>query len=86
MCAVGGVGAVADDVLGVRVNLVPLLEWLDVDGTHRLAVGEQLLHEMAADESAGAGHDDVIEFPPDSQAQLHVAEQPRTSPLLGRRP
>ena len=50
------VRTVGDDVLGVTVNLVPLLERLDVHGADGLALGDQLADQMPANEPAGSGY------------------------------
>jgi hypothetical protein len=49
------VGAVGDDVLGGLVDLVPLVEALDVDGAHLVAVREELVDEVSSDESTSTG-------------------------------
>ena len=60
---------VEGEALYVVGDLVPLVERFDVDGANDLdAVVEQVLHEMAADESAGTADDCLFSF------ELHLGE------------
>ena len=55
---VGEQGHVEDTVVGLGMTLVPLVERLDVDAAHLVAVGNQAGDEVAADEAAAAGDED----------------------------
>src|SRR5205809_7639103 len=52
---------IRDDVLSLRMNLVPLGGWLDIDAADVLvSLGEQIADEMPADKPAAATDYDSI--------------------------
>jgi hypothetical protein len=51
---------VEGEVLGFGEALIPLPLGLFVDGADAVSGGEEVFDEFAADESAGAGYEDVV--------------------------